>query len=81
MNFGCPLCKVNLIIYYSSFKIWQMIKCPNENWLKKIIIFINYEKKLINHKNKNIKGKRIKYDYVECESFVQYKITGYDMVI
>ena len=30
MNFGCPFCKANIIINNSSFKIGQMIKCPNE---------------------------------------------------
>ena len=59
-----------------------MIKCPKWKSNKKNNLFLLIiEKKLINHKNKNIKGKQRKYDYVECESFVINKITAYDMVI
>ena len=71
INFGCPFCKLNIIIYNSSFKIGQMVKCPNENCTK-IFSFINCSKckKLIfSQENENLCGKSVKCPYQGCERF------------
>lgn len=67
-NIGCPFCKLNLIIYNSSFKIGQLIQCPNEN-CKKIFSFINCSKcgKLIfSQENECLCGKLVICPYQNC---------------
>ena len=70
-NIGCPFCKINIIILNTSFKIGNMIKCPNQN-CQKIFSFINCSKcqKLIfSQENENLCGKAVKCPYQGCNSY------------
>ena len=71
MNLGCPFCKMNIIIYNSSFKIGQMIQCPNEN-CHKIFSFIccsNCQKLIFSKENENISGDNIKCTHNNCQNY------------
>ena len=71
MNLACQFCKINIIIYNSSFKIGQLIRCPNEK-CNKIFSFISCSKcqKLIfSQENENLSGENVKCSYENCSNY------------
>ena len=76
LNFGCPYCKSNIIIYNSSFKIGQMIKCPNEQ-CGKIYCFIccsGCQKLIFSQENENLNGKVVICPYQRCKRITVSRI-------
>lgn len=73
MNLACPFCKVNLIIYNSSFKIGQMITCPNEECSKQFsfISCSNCQKLIFSNENENLSGKAVKCPYQNCKTYTR----------
>ena len=76
MNFGCPYCKSNIIIYNSTFKIGQMIKCPNEQ-CGKIYCFIccsGCQRLIFSQENENLNGKVVICPYQRCNKITVSRI-------
>ena len=76
LNFGCPYCKSNIIIYNSSFKIGQMIKCPNKECCK-IYCFIccsGCQKLIFSQEYENLNGKVVICPYQKCNKYTVSRI-------
>ena len=76
MNFGCPYCKSNIIIYNSSFKIGQMIECPNEKCSKTycFICCSGCKKLIFSQENENLNGKVVICPYHNCNTITVSRI-------
>jgi len=71
INLGCPFCRLNICILSSSFKLGQMIKCPNEKCGKKFsfISCSNCHKLIFSQENEDFEGKAVKCPYKGCRKY------------